>query len=134
MHEKPFFIDTPGVLTKPDRSPEAAHEKWVRYIRGETEPLHHGWFCVKQPDTQSPHPILTNDGMHAERRRSCETDDERRRRKTRGCGVEKITCGSPPRIPIEGAKNDQDKAVHSDKGSIPGVIAGTSGITTCDRE
>ncbi|KAH8996866.1 P-loop containing nucleoside triphosphate hydrolase protein [Lactarius akahatsu] len=52
----PYGRRTVGVLTKPDRSPEAAHEKWVRYIRGETEPLHHGWFCVKQPDTQSPHP------------------------------------------------------------------------------
>ncbi|KAH9007592.1 P-loop containing nucleoside triphosphate hydrolase protein [Lactarius deliciosus] len=53
----PYGRRTVGVLTKPDRSPEAAHEKWVRYIRGETEPLHHGWFCVKQPDTQSPHPV-----------------------------------------------------------------------------
>ncbi|KAI9465217.1 P-loop containing nucleoside triphosphate hydrolase protein [Lactarius psammicola] len=52
----PYGQRTIGVLTKPDRSPEAEHEKWVRYIRGETEPLHHGWFCVKQPDTQSPHP------------------------------------------------------------------------------
>ncbi|KAI9441569.1 P-loop containing nucleoside triphosphate hydrolase protein [Lactarius indigo] len=53
----PYGQRTVGVLTKPDRSPEAAHEKWVRYIRGEAEPLHHGWFCVKQPDTQSPHPV-----------------------------------------------------------------------------
>ncbi|KAH9006239.1 P-loop containing nucleoside triphosphate hydrolase protein [Lactarius hatsudake] len=53
----PYGQRTVGVLTKPDRSPEAAHEKWVRYIRGETELLHHGWFCVKQPDTQSPHPV-----------------------------------------------------------------------------
>jgi GTP-binding protein EngB required for normal cell division len=55
----PYGKRTVGVLTKPDRSPEAAHEKWVRYIKGETEPLHHGWFCVKQPDTQSPHPMPT---------------------------------------------------------------------------
>lgn len=48
-----------GVLTKPDRSPEAAHEKWVRFIKGETEPLHHGWFCVKLHDTQSGHPQPT---------------------------------------------------------------------------
>jgi len=53
----PYGQRTIGVLTKPDRSPEAAHEKWVRYINGDVEPLHHGWFCVKQPDTQSPHPV-----------------------------------------------------------------------------
>lgn len=53
----PYGERTVGVLTKPDRSPEAAHEKWVRYINGETELLKHGWFCVKQPDTQSPHPV-----------------------------------------------------------------------------
>jgi len=29
----------------------------VGYIKGKTEPLHRGWFCVKQPDTQSPHPV-----------------------------------------------------------------------------
>ena len=43
-------------------------------------------------------------------------------------------CGSPPRIRIEGAKNGQNKAIHQDKDhegglSIPGVIAGPSGIT-----
>ncbi|KAI9508373.1 hypothetical protein F5148DRAFT_979877, partial [Russula earlei] len=50
---------TVGILTKPDRSPEAAHERWVRYISGEIEPLRHGWFCVKLHDTQSPHPQPT---------------------------------------------------------------------------
>ncbi|KAI0250038.1 P-loop containing nucleoside triphosphate hydrolase protein [Lactifluus subvellereus] len=50
---------TVGVLTKPDRSPEAAQEKWARYISGEVEPLDHGWFCVKLPDTQSAHPQPT---------------------------------------------------------------------------
>ena len=29
----------------------------MRYIKGEDETLNHGWFCVKQPDTQSPHPV-----------------------------------------------------------------------------
>ncbi|KAF8270217.1 P-loop containing nucleoside triphosphate hydrolase protein [Lactarius quietus] len=53
----PQGMRTVGVLTKPDRSPEAAHGKWVRYISDETEPLHHGWFCVKQPDTQCQHPV-----------------------------------------------------------------------------
>ncbi|KAI0002252.1 P-loop containing nucleoside triphosphate hydrolase protein [Russula compacta] len=50
---------TVGVLTKPDRSPEAAHAKWVRFINGETESLRHGWFCVKLHDTQSGHPQPT---------------------------------------------------------------------------
>jgi hypothetical protein len=53
------WYDLLGVLTKPDRSPEAAQEKWVRYIDGEIEPLHHGWFCVKQYDTQSGYPQPT---------------------------------------------------------------------------
>ena len=48
--------DILGVLTKPDRSPEAAHERWTQYITGDIEPLEHGWYCVKLPDTQSGHP------------------------------------------------------------------------------
>jgi hypothetical protein len=32
---------------------------WARYINGEAEPLDHGWFCVKLPDTQSLHPQPT---------------------------------------------------------------------------
>jgi dynamin family protein len=44
-----------GVLTKPDRTPEASHEKWVRFVEGEAEPLHHGWFCVKLHDTETAH-------------------------------------------------------------------------------
>ncbi|KAI0302309.1 P-loop containing nucleoside triphosphate hydrolase protein [Multifurca ochricompacta] len=55
----PHGTRTVGVLTKPDRSPETAHEKWARYICGDMEQLYHGWFCVKQPDTQSPHPRVT---------------------------------------------------------------------------
>jgi len=51
--------DILGVLTKPDRSPEAAHEKWVRFVGGETEELHHGWFCVKLHDTETRHPQPT---------------------------------------------------------------------------
>jgi len=54
------LCDVLGVLTKPDRCQDAANEKWARYIGGEIEPLHHGWFCVKQHDTQSgsPQPSL----------------------------------------------------------------------------
>ena len=48
-----------GVLTKPDRSPQASHEKWVRFIGGEIEALHHGWFCVKLHDTETHHPQPT---------------------------------------------------------------------------
>ncbi|KAI0262180.1 P-loop containing nucleoside triphosphate hydrolase protein [Gloeopeniophorella convolvens] len=48
---------TVGVLTKPDRSPEGLQDKWEAFIRGEAEMLQHGWFGVKQPDTQSPHPL-----------------------------------------------------------------------------
>ena len=48
-----------GVLTKPDRSPEASHEKWVRFIDGDMEALYHGWFCVKLHDTETRHPQPT---------------------------------------------------------------------------
>ena len=47
--------DLLGVLTKPDRCQDAAHEKWARYLSNEIEPLVHGWFCIKQHDTQSGH-------------------------------------------------------------------------------
>lgn len=49
------------MLTKPDRIPEAAHGKWVRFIGGDTEPLRRGWYCVKLHDTenQQPQPTLT---------------------------------------------------------------------------
>ncbi|KAH9965465.1 P-loop containing nucleoside triphosphate hydrolase protein [Russula dissimulans] len=53
----PFGHRTVGVLTKPDRIPDAAHDRWVQYIDGEAEPLRHGWFCVKQHDSQSPGPL-----------------------------------------------------------------------------
>ncbi|KAF8504669.1 P-loop containing nucleoside triphosphate hydrolase protein [Russula emetica] len=55
----PRGFRTVGVLTKPDRSPETAHEKWVRFVRGETEQLRHGWFCVKLHDTETRHPQPT---------------------------------------------------------------------------
>jgi len=50
-----ILCDVLGVLTKPDRCQDAANEKWAKYIDGKIEPLHHGWFCVKQYDTQSGH-------------------------------------------------------------------------------
>jgi hypothetical protein len=48
------------VLTKPDRSQDTAHRKWVRFIDGDTEPLRRGWYCVKLHDTESqtPQPSL----------------------------------------------------------------------------
>jgi hypothetical protein len=55
----PQGLRTVGVLTKPDRSPEATHEKWVRFVGDETEQLHHGWFCVKLHDTETGHPQPT---------------------------------------------------------------------------
>ncbi|KAI0705266.1 P-loop containing nucleoside triphosphate hydrolase protein [Cerioporus squamosus] len=44
---------TIGVLTKPDRIPGGEDEIWLRYIRNQDEPLEHGWFSVKQPDSQA---------------------------------------------------------------------------------
>jgi hypothetical protein len=46
-------------LTKPDRSPEAAREKWAQFVGGEIEQLHRGWFCVKLHDTETGHPQPT---------------------------------------------------------------------------
>ncbi|KAJ1301437.1 hypothetical protein OPQ81_008695 [Rhizoctonia solani] len=40
---------TVGVLTKPDRIEGGEEQKWLAFIRGETEVLSKGWFCVKQP-------------------------------------------------------------------------------------
>ncbi|KAL0573674.1 hypothetical protein V5O48_008286, partial [Marasmius crinis-equi] len=42
---------TVGVLTKPDRIERGDENDWLGFIRGETQPLHNGWFCVKQPST-----------------------------------------------------------------------------------
>ena len=27
-------------------------DNWINFIRNEVETLNHGWFCVKQPDSQ----------------------------------------------------------------------------------
>ena len=43
----------PGVLTKPDRIPSGEEDNWLRYIRNQEEPLEHGWFSVKQPDSRA---------------------------------------------------------------------------------
>ncbi|QRW24504.1 extracellular metalloproteinase MEP [Rhizoctonia solani] len=40
---------TIGVLTKPDRIESGEEQKWLAFVRGETEVLSKGWFCVKQP-------------------------------------------------------------------------------------
>ncbi|KAG7091490.1 hypothetical protein E1B28_010521 [Marasmius oreades] len=42
---------TVGVLTKPDRIETGDENDWLGFIRGETQPLLNGWFCVKQPST-----------------------------------------------------------------------------------
>ncbi|KAI0657630.1 P-loop containing nucleoside triphosphate hydrolase protein [Cubamyces menziesii] len=44
---------TIGVLTKPDRIPSGEEDGWLRYIRNQSEPLTHGWFSVKQPDSRA---------------------------------------------------------------------------------
>ncbi|KAI0644851.1 P-loop containing nucleoside triphosphate hydrolase protein [Trametes meyenii] len=44
---------TIGVLTKPDRIPAGEEASWLRYIRGQEEPLTHGWYSVKQPDSKA---------------------------------------------------------------------------------
>ncbi|EMD32890.1 hypothetical protein CERSUDRAFT_160914 [Gelatoporia subvermispora B] len=44
---------TIGVLTKPDRIPTGEEERWLRFIKNEHQPLEHGWFSVRQPDSQA---------------------------------------------------------------------------------
>ncbi|KAI0692158.1 P-loop containing nucleoside triphosphate hydrolase protein [Cytidiella melzeri] len=44
---------TVGVLTKPDRIDRGDHERWIRFVKNEMQPLENGWFSVKQPDTQA---------------------------------------------------------------------------------
>ncbi|KAI0333222.1 hypothetical protein GY45DRAFT_1319829 [Cubamyces sp. BRFM 1775] len=44
---------TIGVLTKPDRIPPGEEDLWLRYIRNQSEPLTHGWYSVKQPDSRA---------------------------------------------------------------------------------
>ncbi|KAH9925885.1 P-loop containing nucleoside triphosphate hydrolase protein [Epithele typhae] len=44
---------TIGVLTKPDRIPSGEEDDWLKYIRNQAEPLQHGWFSVKQPDSRA---------------------------------------------------------------------------------
>ncbi|KAG8974096.1 hypothetical protein FRC05_007844 [Tulasnella sp. 425] len=41
---------TIGVLTKVDRIEFGTASKWLRMLRGEDQPLMHGWYCVKQRD------------------------------------------------------------------------------------
>ncbi|KAI8978167.1 P-loop containing nucleoside triphosphate hydrolase protein [Trametes punicea] len=48
----PDGLRTIGVLTKPDRIPAGEEDCWLRYIRNQDEPLVHGWFSVKQPDSR----------------------------------------------------------------------------------
>ncbi|KAG9123954.1 hypothetical protein FRC07_013378 [Ceratobasidium sp. 392] len=50
---------TIGVLTKPDRIEKGEEQKWLGFVRGETEVLAKGWFCVKQPSPSELEQELT---------------------------------------------------------------------------
>ncbi|KAG8776904.1 hypothetical protein FRC12_000633 [Ceratobasidium sp. 428] len=50
---------TIGVLTKPDRIEKGEEQKWLGFVRGETEILAKGWFCVKQPSPSELEQNLT---------------------------------------------------------------------------
>lgn len=41
---------TLGVLTKPDRIEDGNFEMWQPILAGEKQPLHHGYYVVKNPD------------------------------------------------------------------------------------
>ncbi|PSR72524.1 hypothetical protein PHLCEN_2v11624 [Hermanssonia centrifuga] len=51
--EDPSGIRTIGVLTKPDTLAHGAthsRELWLEVIKGRRFPLHHGYYCTRQPD------------------------------------------------------------------------------------
>ncbi|KAG8948034.1 hypothetical protein FRC04_010076 [Tulasnella sp. 424] len=50
---------TIGVLTKVDRIEFGGSSKWLRMLRGEDQPLMHGWYCVKQRDLGQLHEGVT---------------------------------------------------------------------------
>ncbi|KAG9012240.1 hypothetical protein FRB90_006763 [Tulasnella sp. 427] len=60
---------TVGVLTKVDRIEFGASSKWVRILRGEENPLLHGWYCVKQPDL-----VQMQEGLSWEDARAAEAE------------------------------------------------------------
>ncbi|KAG8919403.1 hypothetical protein FRC01_001302 [Tulasnella sp. 417] len=60
---------TVGVLTKVDRIEFGAASKWVRILRGEDNPLLHGWYCVKQPDL-----VQMQEGLSWEEARAAEAE------------------------------------------------------------
>ncbi|KIO31593.1 hypothetical protein M407DRAFT_67741 [Tulasnella calospora MUT 4182] len=60
---------TVGVLTKVDRVEYGASSKWVRILRGEENPLLHGWYCVKQPDL-----VQMQEGVSWEEARAAEAE------------------------------------------------------------
>ncbi|KIO31584.1 hypothetical protein M407DRAFT_67645 [Tulasnella calospora MUT 4182] len=60
---------TIGVLTKVDRIEFGGASKWLRMLRGEDQPLMHGWYCVKQRDMGQ-----LQEGITWEEARSYETE------------------------------------------------------------
>ncbi|KAG9043510.1 hypothetical protein FS837_009470 [Tulasnella sp. UAMH 9824] len=60
---------TIGVLTKVDRIEFGGASKWLRMLRGEDQPLFHGWYCVKQRDL-----VQLQEGVTWEEARSFETE------------------------------------------------------------
>lgn len=58
-----------GVLTKVDRIEFGGSSKWLRMLRGEDQPLMHGWYCVKQRDL-----VQLQEGVTWEEARSFETE------------------------------------------------------------
>ncbi|KAG8948032.1 hypothetical protein FRC04_010074 [Tulasnella sp. 424] len=60
---------TIGVLTKVDRIEFGGASRWLRMLRGEYQPLLHGWYCVKQRDL-----VQLQEGVTWEEARSYETE------------------------------------------------------------
>ncbi|KIO31586.1 hypothetical protein M407DRAFT_19334 [Tulasnella calospora MUT 4182] len=60
---------TIGVLTKVDRIEFGGASRWLRMLRGEYQPLVHGWYCVKQRDL-----VQLQEGVTWEEARSYEAE------------------------------------------------------------
>ncbi|KAI1783496.1 P-loop containing nucleoside triphosphate hydrolase protein [Ganoderma leucocontextum] len=60
---------TIGVLTKPDRMEVGNEDNWIRRIRNQDEPLTHGWFSVKQPDSRAISDGITYEAARVQERK-----------------------------------------------------------------
>ncbi|KAM5545240.1 hypothetical protein V8D89_001351 [Ganoderma adspersum] len=59
---------TIGVFTKPDRMEVGTEDSWIRRLKNQDDPLAHGWFSVKQPDSRAIADGITYEAARDEER------------------------------------------------------------------